>query len=124
MLYETLNQPSILLIFLITGLLSGLVFDVGNFVKFLCSNKKVPKVILDFIETFFILCIFFKVNLQFNYGVFRFFPIIIFLLSFTIERFTIGKLVAKFYLSCYNCLTKLNKLLWRKLKNGKTKKTD
>lgn len=122
MLSETLNQPKLLIIFLILGIIGGLIFDVGNFIKFLFANKKVPSVILDFIQTTICLSLIFIVNVKFNYGDLRLFPVICFLLSFTIERFTIGKLIAKIYLTCYNFLTKLNKRIWRKKKDAKANK--
>ena len=124
MLYETLHHPKLLIIFILTGLSLGLLFDIGNFIKFLFSNKKIPSIIIDFIQTSISLLYLFMVNLKYNYGSIRLFPILIFFLSFSIERLTIGKIVAKFYLSCYNLLTKFNKRLWSKIKNGKTNKTN
>lgn len=124
MLYETLSQPLLLIIFIICGIISGFIFDIGNFIKFLCSSKKFPCFVIDIIETFFSLTILFLSNLKFNYGLIRIFPLIIFILAFTIERLTIGKLVAKIYLSCYNFIIKLNKRIWSKFKNGKTNKTN
>ena len=124
MLYETLSHPHLFIVFTITGILSGFIFDIGNFIKFLFGNKKVACFFIDFIQTSLCLCSLFISNLTYNYGILRVFPLIIFLISFTIERFTIGKLVAKIYLSCYNKLTKFNKILWSKLKNDKTNKTN
>ena len=124
MLYETLNQPKLLIIFIIVGFGCGLVYDIGNFIKFLFNNKKIANVILDIIETSVVLSVVFIVNLNFNYGQIRLFPILIFLIFFVIERYTIGKIIAKIYISCYNLLTKLNKKIWSKLKHDKTNKTD
>ncbi len=124
MLNETLNQPTLLVIFLLLGLVGGLIFDLGNFVKFLFLNKKIPCVILDFLETSACLGLLFLVNLKFNFGSIRFFPLVCFLFSFVVERFTLGKLIAKIYLSCYNLLKKLNKRIWRKRKNAKADKNN
>lgn len=124
MLYETLTQPYLLLIFLLAGILGGLVFDIGNFIKFLCSNKKAPSIFIDFIQTIICCLILFFVNLKYNYGLFRLFPIIIFLIFFTLERFTLGKIIAKFYNLCYNLLTKLFKKVTKKFKHDKTNKND
>ena len=124
MLYETLNQPKLLIIFIIVGFGCGLVYDIGNFIKFLFNNKKIANVILDILETSVVLSVVFIVNLNFNYGQIRLFPILIFLIFFVIERYTIGKIIAKIYISCYNLLTKLNKKIWSKLKHDKTNKTD
>lgn len=116
MLNETLNQPHLLLIFLVVGLVGGIVFDIGNFIKFLFSNKKVPSVILDIIQTALCMALIYVVNIKFNYGELRLFPFVCFLMAFSLERFTIGKLIAKIYLSCYNFFTKLVKKLWSKKK--------
>ena len=122
MLYETLSHPTLALIFLLVGIVGGLIFDVGNFIKFLFANKKIPAIIIDFIQTCVCLFIIFIVNVKVNYGIIRLFPYLLFLTSFFIERITIGKVIAKFYLKCYNLLTKLNSKLWSKLKNGKSNK--
>ena len=120
MLYETLNQPHILFILILAGFLSGIIFDVVNFIKFLCGNKKVVAIILDFLGTSLSLAILFFVNLNVNYGLIRLYPAIIFLLSFSIERFTLGKIVAKFYLSCYNTFIKfIDKLKKKKNETNK-----
>ena len=109
MLYETLNQPFLLLSFFLLGALGGVIFDVGNFVKFLCLNKKFACIFFDIIETCCCLYLIFIFNLKLNYGVLRLFPAIIFMTSFSLERLTIGKIVAKFYICCYNLLEKLKK---------------
>jgi len=122
MLYETLSQIQLSLIFLGLGLLGGLIFDVGIFIKFLFANKKIPSIILDFIETVLCLLLVFIFNVKTNYGVIRLFPYLLFMLSFSLERITIGKIIAKIYFKCYNLITKLNSKLWSKLKNGKSNK--
>lgn len=123
MLYQTLQQPKLLVYFLIIGIVGGLIFDLGNFVKFLFLNKKLPCILLDIIETGLCLFIIFYYNLKLNYGIIRLFPFICFMFSFIMERYTLGKLIAKIYLSCYNLLIKINKRIWRK-KNAKTNKND
>ena len=124
MLYQTLNHPKLLVVFLILGLVGGLVFDVGNFIKFLFANKKVPSIILDIIQTFICLALIFVTNVKLNYGIIRLFPFVIFMTAFSIERYTISKLIAKIYLSCYNLIIKLNKRIWRRKKNAKANKND
>ena len=124
MLYETLSHPFLLLVFLLAGILGGLVFDIGNFVKFLFANKKVPSVIIDFIQTIICCLMLFFVNLKYNYGLFRLFPIIIFLTSFALERFTLGKIIAKFYNLCYNFFTNLFKKVAKRLNRDKKHKDD
>ena len=122
MLYETLSHPKLAIIFLTIGFVGGLIFDVGNFIKFLCGNKKIPSILIDFIQTLICLIIIFFTNLKVNFGEIRLFPYLLFLTSFYLERISIGKVIAKIYLKCYNLLTKLNFKLWSKLKNGKNNK--
>ncbi|MBE7082483.1 MAG: hypothetical protein E7378_02230 [Clostridiales bacterium] len=122
MLFETLNQTSLLVKFLVLGFLSGLFFDVGNFIKFLFANKKLPCVIIDFLCTILCLLVYFWGNLKFNYGQLRFYPLLIFFTSFIFERFTLGKIIAKIYLVCYNQLNKLKNKIKEKLNRGKTNK--
>lgn len=114
MLYETLSQPKLLIIFVVIGFCCGIIFDFGNFIKFLCSNKKISNILIDILQTSIILFILFIFNLNYNFGLIRFFPILIFILVFYLERYTFGKLFAKLYLSCYNLIIKLNNKFWRK----------
>lgn len=124
MLYETLAQNSLLLIFLACGFCGGLIFDIGNFIKFLFANKKPACVVLDIICTVFCCILLFFVNLSQNFGVLRLFPVVIFLLAFSVERFTLGKIIAKIYLVCYTFLTKLAGKLTKRIKHGKANKND
>ena len=124
MLNETLFHPTLLVIFILVGMFCGFVFDIGNFIKFLFANKKIPSILIDFIQTCISLYVIFITNLYCNYGLIRLFPLLIFICIFSIERITIGKIVAKFYKKCYNLLCKLNIKFWSRLKNGKTNKTN
>lgn len=121
MLYATLNQPYLLLIFLLIGFASGLVFDIGNFIKFLCANKKIPSIILDVFETSICLVILFFSNLKYNLGQIRLFPLLVFFIFFSLERLTLGKMVAKIYLSCYNLFDKFKKRMFKKNTNETNK---
>ncbi len=122
MLYETLNQSNLLLIFVLCGLVAGGIFDVANFVKFLFANKKIANIVLDFVATSLCVILVFVVNVCFNYGSVRLFPFAVFFAFFCLERFTLGKIIAKIYCVCYNHLTKLKKKIWRKIENAKTNK--
>ena len=113
MLYETLAQPLLFLYFLILGFAGGIIFDICNFIKFLCANKKFACVLFDLIGSSACLFLIFFFNLKLCYGVLRVFPYLIFIISFCVERFTLGKFVAKFYTSCYNYLEKLKQRITR-----------
>lgn len=98
-----------MLIFLVLGIIGGAIFDIGNYVKFLCSFKKMPFIVIDIIETSLCLLLIFFANLKYNYGQIRLFPALTFMISFIIERLTIGKMLAKIYITCYNWFTKIKK---------------
>jgi hypothetical protein len=79
---------------------------------------------MDFLQTSVCLLVLFFINLKVNYGEIRLFPAIIFIVAFYIERITLGKIIAKFYYSCYTIIEKLNSKLRGKIKNDKTNKND
>lgn len=107
MLYETLSQPLICIIFAICGFLCGFVFDIFNFIKFLCGNKKIITHIFDFVMCMIVFLIFYFINLNIMYGEIRLFSVFIFVVPFIIQRITLGKLLEKLYYICYNAFTKL-----------------
>lgn len=123
MLYETLNQPQLLFYYIILGFCSGLFFDAGNFIKFLCSNKKFANIIFDIISTSLVMMAFIAFNGYINYGIIRLALVLSFATSFTIERFTLGKLLAKFYTSCYNAFERIIKRI-KKTKKDETNKNN
>lgn len=101
MLYETLNQPLIITAIFFTGILCALFFDFASLVYYLCNKNKVVKQIADFFAAILSFFILFLVNLSVNFGKFRIYIILVFLIGFTIQRFTIGKLWTKFLEKCY-----------------------
>lgn len=124
MLYETLLQPEILFWIVLTGFLTGIVFDVAKFICFLCENNKVVRFILDIVATFFACFVLFCVVLKLSYGEIRVWHILCFFASLLFERASIGKLVAKALGLCYNlCISILKWLANRfqicKRKGGK-----
>ena len=74
-LYETLNQPLIFLIIFCVGFVSGLIFDAISVA--LCG------------------VVFFACLLELNYGEFRFYILLGYVLGILIERITLGLIVAK-----------------------------
>ena len=124
MLYQTLNQPYLLLIYLTVGFCCGFIFDVGNFIKFLCANKKFSNFILDIVQTSICLILSYKTNLKINYGEIRLIYVILIILAFLCQRLIIGKIVAKFYFKCYNTFERVKKKIWRKTKDDQTNKTN
>ena len=118
MLYETLSQPIIFLILIISGFFSGFIFDIINILK---KHIKIKFFInfLIFLGVFLTIFIFYLINLKFNYGQFRFYTIFCFTLSFTIERFISCNILAKDTELCYNKIEQNNE---NKNIKGKTKK--
>lgn len=116
MLYPTLNQPYVFFVILLAGLASGFLFDLANFLNIFFNRNKVAKQILYFIATLSSAFILIATNLIFNYGIFRIFIFLTFLVAFTIQRFTLGSLIAK-------CIEKSRKIKLPRLKLRKLKTT-
>lgn len=123
MLYETLSQPLILLLLLIFGFASGIVFDFANFFFILSQKNKTFRFFLDLISMVLVGLIFFLLVLKINYGEIRFYEIVMFASALFVERVLIGKIVAKFFGLCYNFFVRfLEKLkVFKKSKNDKEK---
>lgn len=107
LLYETLSQPLTFLVILCIGLASGLLFDLRNYVNFLFAKNKTVSIILDIVTSLIICGILFISNLYFNYGEFRFYIILAFLLELLIQLLTLEIIVAKICTWCYNKIRKL-----------------
>lgn len=90
MLFETLTQPKISLVFLLVGLLFYLIFLGFNIINKLLKNNIISNFILDI--TFFVIItlIFYFILLKLNYGEFRFY-----ILFVTLIGFFIGYLIFK-----------------------------
>lgn len=100
-LFETLSQPLIFLVIFSTGVGSGLVYDLRNYINFLCAKNKVIAVILDILATLIACSILFLVNLKINFGQFRFYIPLAFFSGLILERYTLGLFVAKICSWCY-----------------------
>lgn len=118
MLYETLNQPYIMLLFLLFGFLSGFIFDFNSFSKMFLRNKIFQNISIFFC-TIITIFIFYICNLSLNYGQFRIYLIICFLISFTLQRIIFNKIVAKLTKKCYDRL-KNKGTKWKIKKKKKT----
>lgn len=103
MLYPTLNQPLLLLVLFASGIVGGLIFDVFRILTTLSGNDKISKHFFDFLATLLTFFLLFFVNMWLNYGQFRIYVPLVFLLSFTLERllskFLWTKLLSKWYSS-------------------------
>ena len=108
MLYETLLQPQILFYISLLGFACGFLFDVKNFLM-IFLRKKFFGHILDFVFT--LLCAFLLMLLILDiwFGQVRLWHILAYASSLAIQRFTLGKLLAKKLEVCYNSLSKKSK---------------
>ena len=108
LLYETLSQPLIFLITFFVGLGSGIIFDLRNYISFLCAKNKVIDIILDILSILIICGVLFFINLKINFGQFRFYVPLAFFTGLILERYTLGLFVAKI---CSWCYTKFRNLI-------------
>lgn len=112
MLYETLYQGQIFLVVLYFGLLAGIVFEAKNIVENAFGKNKIICAVLDtaFMLVSSLLFIFAK-NLA-NYGEFRIYLLIAFVLGIILEHISIGFLVEKFFVGVYNITKKIGRKIF------------
>ena len=91
-LFETLSQPYIILVVIMSGFLSGLFFDISYIISFLCNDNKIVKNILEFIS---VVCVF---------------------------VFTLGKLIAKTRNWCYHIFRKFSQRMLKICKRKRNSK--
>lgn len=124
-LFETANQPLVLFCCILFGFLSGLIFDLGGLLCFLCKKNKIVQIICDLFSTLLCFFVAFCICYKLNFGQFRLYIPLIFFTFVYLERITLGKLVAKAYLKCYNVfekiMQKILKVIQKNKKNGTTK---
>lgn len=101
LLYPTLNQPLVLLAIFIGGLIAGFGFDVFRLLTLLSGGDKLSRHFFDFLATIFAFFLLFYINLNLNYGQFRIYVPVVFLISFALQRlfarFLWTKLLSKWY---------------------------
>lgn len=102
MLYTTLSQPTIFLLFCLSGFLAGFFVDFKNLFLFIFKKNIILNNIFSFFLYFFIFFLYFFTNLYFNFGEIRLFSLTTFVTSFTIQRFIMNNFVAKTITKWYN----------------------
>ena len=122
MLYETLSQPSIFLVLLLIGFVSGFIFDILRLVNYFFNQNKISEQILLFLGICALFLIFTETNLFINFGDIRFFPAFAFLVGLFLERISFGKLFAKVVHKCYNYIIKFWQRVGKYLNERKKKK--
>ena len=106
MLYPTLNQPLILLVLFLIGILGGLLLDVARLCSSFLGNIKFIRYIFELSAIVVSLMALFIANLSLNYGSFRIYVVAVFLLSFVLERILSKILWTKLLSKWYSSITK------------------
>lgn len=118
MLFETLSQPQIFLYLTLVGFMSGFVFDVCSYIVFLCNNNKVVKAIAEFFASLTTFLLFYFAVLKVDFGAVRAYHMLAFFSSFSVQRISLGNIIAKFFDWCYNLFVNtINKIFKRQIKN-------
>lgn len=106
MLYPTLNQPLVLLIIFLVGLFCGLIFDIARILTTISGGDRWSRNIFDFVAVVFSFGVLFFANLYVNLGQFRIYVIIVFLISFGLQRLFSKILWTKLLSKWYTSITK------------------
>ncbi len=101
MIFETTSQPILAILFLFFGFICGFIFDFFNIFKLFFKKIAFFYHFFDFFSILLIFLIFYFINLNFNFGVLRFYSLFIFFGSLIFQRFSLGKTLAKSYERCY-----------------------
>lgn len=111
MLYETLLQWEIFLCMLYYGILCGMVFEAKKLIENAFLKNKYICIVLDILFMFISALLFITSMNAFNYGEFRLFLLISFVIGGYTEHIFIGFIVEKFFKMVYNIFTRLLKRL-------------
>ena len=117
LLFETINQPLNFFIIILIGFFCAFIFDISRYFYFLCNKNKIIEKINDILSIIICFCIFFISILILNYGEFRFYLLLGFILGIILQRITFGKIIAKIAKKCYDIFNKLKIKLFRKKGN-------
>ncbi len=104
------------------GICLGAFYGFLNLIKILLKKNIILDNILNFFYSLFFGFIILLIIVNYNFGEFRLYLILAFALGTILERKTIGKVFAKFYVWLYNklckvvCTLKKNKLVKKVLK--------
>ncbi len=108
MLYPTLNQPLMLLVLFFSGVLGGVIFNIFGILKVLSSKDKGAVFLFDFIPCVLSALLLYFVNMNYNYGQFRVYVILVYLGSLILTRVISKFLWTKLVKRCYNKLGRQN----------------
>lgn len=109
MITDAAFEYKVFFLVLLFGLLSGVVYGIFNMIVLSFKKNIIIKNISDGIFMLIFASIFFYCLNAYNFGTFRVYLLITYIIGFIIERKTIGKLFAKLFLLVYNYNIKLIK---------------
>lgn len=124
MIYETLSQPTALIILAITGFIAGFLFDFSKLISFFCEKSKIALHIFQFISTLLAFFIYTYTNLLCYYGRVRFFSLLIFFGFLILQRLSLGNIFAKIMRKWYNHIEKSIRRIKETINGRKKNKKD
>ena len=111
MLFESLKQIYIFLGTLYFGLLCGISKDLCLFILKLVKNNKIVNFILDVVFSLIATILFIICLNVVNFGEFRIYLLLTYILGFILERKTLGYIVDFIFEKIYNLINKIIKKL-------------
>lgn len=121
MLFESLGQFYVALIFLWAGFLSAILDEIPRLIHKGLKNKILTPV-FDILRVLLSTFLFFITTRLFLFGEFRFYTLLSFLVGFYVERKFLCNLVAKIFTNLYNYSRTKVKMIKDRVKNAKNKK--
>ncbi|MBE7073507.1 MAG: hypothetical protein E7379_00170 [Clostridiales bacterium] len=118
LLYQSQNQPLIIVMISLAGVVSGFLFDFARILTLFFGKGKIAKHFFDFCATAVSVLVLFLTNLHFNYGRFRLYVLLIFIICFALQRFFISFLWTKLLKKWYS------NIMQRRNESGKRKKIE
>ena len=104
MLFESLLQGKIFLVFLYFGILCGMIFSAKKLIDNCFRRSKFVVVLTDILFMIFSSMVFVLAKIKFCYGEFRLFELLAFCIGIFLEQISLDNLVEKFLKVCYNAL--------------------
>lgn len=122
MLYPTLNQPLVVLVIFIVAVASGVILDLARILSNFVGGQKFSRHFFDFLAVIFSFFLLEMANLKVNYGQFRIYVIVVFLVGLFLERILSKFLWTKLLSKCYTKIENFIKTLKLKGKHGRKQK--
>lgn len=122
MLYETLFQSQIFFMMLYFGMICGIIFEAKNLIRHALFDNKIISFVADFAFMCVSALIFVYSKNLLNFGEFRIYLLLAFVLGIIIEHISIGFLVEKLFYLMYNKSRKLYRRIFCKKTKSKFRK--